>query len=77
MNTTSEKHSSPSPIGGKIREARQAKGMTQAELGLAIGASARSVQFWENSDRRPDFIFIAGLARVLGMSLEDFAEGVA
>jgi transcriptional regulator with XRE-family HTH domain len=74
MNTTSAKPRSPSPLGIKIREARQAKQLTQAQLGEAIGASSRSVQFWENSDRRPEFIFIERIVRVLGLSFDDFAE---
>ncbi len=40
--------------GAKIREARQAKGMTQAELAEAVGASARTVARWENSVLAPN-----------------------
>lgn len=40
--------------GDELREAREAAGMTQQELGERLGRTLRSVGNWERSDRLPD-----------------------
>jgi ribosome-binding protein aMBF1 (putative translation factor) len=42
------------PFGDRIREAREASDLTQAELGRRLGVSARTIQNWEHgSTPRP------------------------
>lgn len=41
-------------FGGKIREARKAKKLTQKQLANAIGAAHNSVSDWENDKNKPD-----------------------
>lgn len=40
-------------IGARIRAARQARGLSQAQLGEAIGASPKTVSSWETARSTP------------------------
>ena len=40
-------------IGLRIRKIRNAKGLSQAELGAAVGLSADRIQKYENGFRKP------------------------
>ena len=40
-------------FGEKIRELRENKGLSQTELGRAVGASLRAVRSWETEGRYP------------------------
>jgi transcriptional regulator with XRE-family HTH domain len=65
-------------LGAAIRARRTDLGMTQAELGLAVGASQRRVWEWENAKRdlrltsslRP----LAAALRMSGSALMSAAE---
>jgi transcriptional regulator with XRE-family HTH domain len=57
-------------IGERIRELRQAKGLTQAGLAREVGLSRRMMAYYEiqGGEPRPDLLL--RFARVLGVSIE-------
>lgn len=58
-------------IGHRIREARDAKGMKQAELGEALGGiSIGSVSGWERGVSSPEHQNLYMVAKVLDVSIE-------
>lgn len=56
-------------LGDKIKELRKQKGMTQAELGLAVGVCYQSISDWEHKRYNPNYDNISELERVLGEPL--------
>ncbi|NWG70114.1 MAG: helix-turn-helix domain-containing protein [Parvularculaceae bacterium] len=62
-------------IGERIRQARKAKGLNQAELALRLGVSQPTVANWEAGVHDPRRLMLAKLAEALGTSLEYLAQG--
>ncbi|RLL49810.1 XRE family transcriptional regulator [Mariprofundus sp. EBB-1] len=65
------KESHASPVPKRLKDARQAKGLSQKELGIAAGidefsASPRMNQY-ERGKHTPDFSMLKKLAKVLGV----------
>ncbi len=58
-------------IGLAIKAARQARGLTLAELGNALGVSRQYVYAWEAGRRNPGPKHLAKLAEVLGLQVTD------
>lgn len=54
-------------IGRRIRAIRIEKGMSQAELGAAMGLTADRIQKYENGARKPKFDMLKQFADVLGV----------
>ncbi len=54
-------------IGRRIRAIRTEKGMSQAELGQALGLTADRIQKYENGARKPKFDMLKQFAYVLGV----------
>lgn len=54
----------------KIRELREARGMTQAELARAVKASKPTVCMWESGARRPGLDYLLALADVFGCPVD-------
>jgi putative transcriptional regulator len=54
--------------GSRIRNAREAKGMSQEELGRAVGVGQSSVGHWERGMHEPAIWFKLALADVLGIT---------
>ena len=50
---------------------RKRKGLTQAELAVAIGVSTSAVGNWEAGLRRPRYETLLRLASVLGVTIDD------
>ena len=50
---------------------RKRKGLTQAELAVAIGVSTSAVGNWEAGLRRPRYESLLRLASVLGVTIDD------
>lgn len=61
-----------SPIGTRIRRARERKRMRQADLAKALGVSRQTVDAWEN-DRSYPRSSIGAIEEVLGISLNGSA----
>lgn len=55
-------------VGRRIREIRESKGMTQAELGEKVGLNGDRVQKYENGARKPKTELLKQFARALGVS---------
>jgi putative transcriptional regulator len=58
-------------LGNKLREARDAKGWTQAELAAAIGVSRKTINTVENGVVIPSTLVALKLADALGVRVED------
>jgi len=64
-------------IGSLIRAQRRAKGLTQTDLGNAVGISFQSLQAYEKGVHRVPGTRLEQIAKALNMSLSDFFEGSA
>ena len=58
-------------IGTLIKAARQARKLTQKQVGEALGINDRHVQAWEAGRRNPGPKHLAKLAEVLGLDVRD------
>ena len=58
-------------IGPTIKAARQARGLTLAEVGSALGVTRQYVYAWEAGRRNPGPKHLAKLAEVLGLDVRD------
>ena len=54
---------------------REARGLTQAELGERIGVSSKTVSKWETGKGLPDISLLQPLAAALGLSLIELMNG--
>ena len=59
-------------VGEKIKELRQEKGLSQAQLGKRIGASQKAVDYWEHGINEPKVSYIIALVRFFELSYDDF-----
>ena len=63
--------------GAVIRQLREEKGMTQAELAEKVYVSDKAVSKWENGKGYPDISLLDDIAGVLGVSVAELLEGRA
>ena len=61
--------------GTTIRQLRESRGMTQAELGEKIGVSSKTVSKWETAKGLPDISLLQPLAQALGISVIELMNG--
>ena len=61
--------------GPAIKRLREARGLTQAELGEKIGVGSKAVSKWENARGLPDVSLIEPLAEALGVSVMELMNG--
>ena len=61
--------------GTTIRNLRESKNMTQAELGERIGVSSKTISKWETGKGLPDISLLSPLAQALGISLIELMNG--
>lgn len=61
----------------RLRAARQALGLTQEELGFALGTTKAAVSAWETGRGAPRFGALPGLRDALGQSLDTLLCGQA
>ena len=57
-------------VGDRIKDLRQKKGMTQAELAESMGFTSQTVSNWESGAREPDISALANLASLFGVTLD-------
>jgi len=57
-------------LANKLREARETKGWTQAELAAAIGVSRKTINTVENGVFVPSTVVALKLAEALGVRVE-------
>jgi transcriptional regulator with XRE-family HTH domain len=63
-------------FGDRLREARIAAGLTQEQLGFALGVTKSSVSAWENEREMPGFKLLPELRRTLQRSLDELICGI-
>ena len=61
--------------GAAIRQLRENRDMTQAELADRIGVSSKTVSKWETAKGMPDISLLQPLAQALGISLIELMNG--
>ena len=61
--------------GAAIRQLRENRGFTQAELAEKIGVSAKTVSKWETGKGLPDISLLQPLAGALGVSVIELMNG--
>ena len=61
--------------GAAIRQLREARKLTQAELGERIGVSSKTVSKWETARGLPDISLLQPLAQALGISVMELMNG--
>lgn len=61
-------------FGKRLKELREATGLTQKELADRAGLSLRAVSHWEQGLREPGYSNLRALAKALGTDLNAFAE---
>lgn len=61
--------------GPAIRQFREAKRMTQAQLAERIGVSDKAVSKWETGKGLPDITLVEPLAAALGVSVPELMNG--
>ena len=61
--------------GSAIRQLREERNLTQAELAENIGVSAKTVSKWETAKGLPDITLLQPLAQALGISVIELMNG--
>ena len=61
--------------GQTVKRLREAKGLTQTQLGELIGVGAKAVSRWETAKGLPDITLIEPLAAALGVSVMELMSG--
>ena len=61
--------------GSTIKQLREGKKLTQAELAERIGVSSKTVSKWETGKGLPDISLLQPLARALGISVIELMNG--
>jgi transcriptional regulator with XRE-family HTH domain len=60
-------------MGTRLKEFRQAAGLSQEKLARAVDVTLRGYQLWEHGKRSFDFEMAVKLSRALGVSLDELA----
>ena len=61
--------------GNTIKQLREDRGLTQAELAEKIGVSSKTVSKWETAKGLPDITLLQPLAQALGISVIELMNG--
>ena len=61
--------------GTTIKQLRESRGLTQAELAETIGVSSKTVSKWETAKGLPDISLLQPLAQALGISVIELMNG--
>ena len=61
--------------GNTIRQLREKRNLTQAELGERIGVSSKTISKWETAKGLPDISLLQPLAETLGISVIELMNG--
>lgn len=56
-------------IGSRIKEARKARGLSQAKLAKMLGVQGAAVSFWETDTHPPDPDRLPAISDILGIDL--------
>jgi len=58
-------------FGSGLAQVRQGRGLTQAELGKAVGVSQRVIAYYETESRQPPGALLGDLAKALRVSTDE------
>ena len=61
-------------IGSRVKLARKQKGMTQAELAVAIDKAFETVSNIERGKTAPNFLTLWDISKVVGVPMRDFFD---
>ena len=61
--------------GSTIRQLRETKHLTQAQLAAALSVSAKTISKWETAKGLPDISLLEPLAAALGVSVLELMQG--
>ena len=61
--------------GSTIKQLREARNLTQAELAERIGVSSKTISKWETAKGLPDISLLQPLAQALGISVIELMNG--
>lgn len=61
--------------GSTIRQLRETKHLTQAELATKLSVSAKTISKWETAKGLPDISLLEPLAAALGVSVLELMQG--
>ena len=61
--------------GNTIKQLREARNLTQAELAEQIGVSSKTISKWETAKGLPDISLLQPLAQALGISVIELMNG--
>ena len=61
--------------GSTIRQLRESRKLTQAELAEKIGVSSKTISKWETAKGLPDISLLQPLAQALGISVIELMNG--
>lgn len=64
-------------LGDSIRLRREAKGLTQAELGRQCGLTDAAICYYERGTRKPGIKALLALARAFGCTVEELVGDAA
>ena len=62
-------------FGGRLRRAREAAGMTVADLARASGWSDQCIRRWEQGWHLPTLVAAVDVAQALGTTVERLVDG--
>ena len=62
-------------LGKRIAALRREKGLKQDDLAQMLEVSPQAVSKWENDQTCPDISLLPGLARILGISVDELLSG--
>jgi len=63
-------------LGDTIFRLRKEKGMSQSQLGEAVGVSNKAVSKWETYEANPDISLLPLLAKVLGVTTDELLTDI-
>lgn len=58
-------------MGEKLKAARLAAGVTQAQLAQALGCRVKDISRWENGHIEPGVLTVKKMAQFLGCSMDE------
>ena len=61
-------------VGERVRERREAAGLTQAELAEAVGVSRQTIVQLERNRYNPSLLLAYSIARVFDVTVEDLFD---
>jgi repressor LexA len=62
----------PEAFGARLRELREAAGVSQAALAEHLDVGQTAISFWEKGRNSPNFVQVVNIAEYLGVEISAF-----